>query len=380
MTIPSLIPAPDPLPLPAPAWLLHALLIATFLVHLIFMNGLVGGALLALYSRARARTAEDEHARLAAGIATWLPVLVAGTVTFGVAPLLFLQVLFGQYFFTSSIIMGWTWFAVILILIAAYYGTYIVSFGAERLARPRTILLGLVAFLLLAIALIYTNNTTLMLYPERWGAVYFAHPGGTLGGLGIGMLWPRYLHMILGAVAVAGLLTAWWGELTRARHPAASAFRRDLGLRVFTWLTAVNLAVGVWFLLALERPLRKLMMGGALDATILFGAGFVLAIALLGLVARAKITGRTRDLGGATLVAVATLLAMVLLRDRLRAGALAATGQTGPFAERPQMLNFLLFAVLLTAGLGAVVWMARRLVKGPAPARSEDLQARNQKD
>ena len=59
----------------------------------------------------------------------------------GVAPLLFLQTLMGQFFFTSSILMGWGWFSVVVVLIFAFYVTYLQSFRGPRLGRARTPLL-----------------------------------------------------------------------------------------------------------------------------------------------------------------------------------------------------------------------------------------------
>ena len=39
----NLIPAIDPAPLPGPPWLFHALWLVTFLVHLVFVNMVMGG-------------------------------------------------------------------------------------------------------------------------------------------------------------------------------------------------------------------------------------------------------------------------------------------------------------------------------------------------
>ena len=57
---------------------------------------------------------------------------VAATVTLGVAPLLFVQELFGRVFFTSSILMAWFWLAIIALLIPAYYGVYLYAFGLRN--------------------------------------------------------------------------------------------------------------------------------------------------------------------------------------------------------------------------------------------------------
>ena len=46
-----IIPLADPLPQPAPAWLLWALLQLTFFLHLLAMNVVLGGSILALHWR-----------------------------------------------------------------------------------------------------------------------------------------------------------------------------------------------------------------------------------------------------------------------------------------------------------------------------------------
>jgi len=347
--------------LPATVPVLHFLLLLTFFLHVLFMNCLLGGVLLTAWSRWRSRTPADEHARLADQYTKLLPSLVAGTVTFGVAPLLFLQVIFGQFFFSSSVIMAWPWFMVVPILLLAYYGTYLLSFAGPKLGTARLPLLVITATLFSGVGFIYSNNTTLMLRPERWGDIYFADPGGANLNLGESMLWPRYLHMVLGAVAVAGLFIAWLGHLRRSTESTQGAFMRRHGLAVFTWLTAANILIGLWFFMALDSPVRKLMMGGSLAATLLFGLGAVLAVVLLGLVPRARSTRSRGYLVGVTVLALVTLGDMILLRDRLRAGYLAESFRPQDFPVAPQLFNLALFAILLLAGLVTLFWMLRKL-------------------
>lgn len=356
------IPSPDALPLPAPEPLLRGLLLLTFLLHLIAMNGLLGGVLLALWSRLRSRAPEDLHAALAGRIGRLLPTFVAGTVTFGVAPLLFLQALYGRWFFTSSVLLGWPWLAIVPLVTLAYYGVYLESLRRERLGRLRTPLLAAVALLLLAVALIYTSNVTLMLQPPAWAAAYFAQPGGGNFNFGDPQVVPRWLHMVLGAVAVAGLLTAWGGEALRRRDAAAAAFMRTHGLTALGAVTMANFLVGMWFLMALPRPVMLGFMGGSGHATGLLGAGLVLALALIALAMRAR--GRPdASLRPVTAVTLLTLIVMVLMRDHVRAASLAAT--TGPAATvRTQGLNLALFGLLLVGAGLTVWWLARRLARG----------------
>ena len=43
----NLIPALDPAALPGPPWLFHVLWVITFLIHLVFVNMVMGGSVLA---------------------------------------------------------------------------------------------------------------------------------------------------------------------------------------------------------------------------------------------------------------------------------------------------------------------------------------------
>ena len=122
------IPLADPLPQPAPAWLLWALLQLTFFLHLLAMNVVLGGSILALHWRLSRRTdSATPRAEVVAAFARALPVAVAAAVTFGVAPLLFVQVLYGRVFFTSSILMAWWWLAVVPLVVFAYSGAYLLG-------------------------------------------------------------------------------------------------------------------------------------------------------------------------------------------------------------------------------------------------------------
>jgi hypothetical protein len=177
---------PDPVGLPAEVWLLKVLLIFTFVLHLFFMNAVLGGGAVWLWANWRARraarrgahaSAHGDYRLLASGIGRLLPVATAFAITTGVAPLLFTQLLYGQLFYTSSVLMAWPWFAIVLLLLAGYYANY--GIGFSRPATGRALVLGLASFVLfVAIGFLFTNNMTLMLRPEQHAPLYFASDAG----------------------------------------------------------------------------------------------------------------------------------------------------------------------------------------------------------
>jgi len=354
------VPATDPLPLPAPAALLTALLHLTFVLHLLFMNGLLGGAVVALAARLSRRAPEDLYDRTLTRVSKLLPTLFAGTVTFGVAPLLFMQVLYGRFFYTSSIVMGGPWFALIPLLICAYYGTYLNAFRGERLGRWRVAIVGLTAAALAWVGFMFTNNTGLMLTPDRWAGLYFAAPGGSSLNLGDATIWPRYLHMLLGAVAVAGILLALLARTVKDDRELA-VHLAGRGVALFLGATIVNLLAGFWLLVALREDVMMTFMGGTPLGTALLTIGLLLTLLLLWLGFRA----RGRPVGTPLVVAAAAqLVVMVLMRHEVRRAYLADVHAPADLAVATQGLNMAIFAALLVGGLATVAWMLRRLFGG----------------
>lgn len=357
----AIVPSPDALPLPAPAPVLFFLLQLTFLLHLLAMNALLGGLVITLVGRWRGQGPDDPWTRLADTLAKTSPSLVAATVTLGVAPLLFLQTLMGQFLFTSSIIMGWGWFSLVVVLIFAYYGTYLQSFRGAKLGAGQKPLLALTLLLFLWVGFMFTNNATLMLNVEKWATLYFADARGLHLNLSDPQVVPRYLHMMVGAVAVAGLMLAWWGRIRHGRGDSQGAFMVRTGLGFFTWLTLANIALGLWNFLAQSGPVRKLFMGGNPAASALFGIAIVLGVLLVIQGALARRRGPQVRLVMPTATLLIQMVVMISLRDMVRNGYLGDYYKPAGMAVKTQGLNLAVFTVLLVGGILTVAWLLRRL-------------------
>ena len=78
----SLIPALDPAPLPGPPWLFHVLWVLTFFIHLLFVNTVLGGTLLAAFAGA-AGAGRREIRTLFVGVNSWA---ISLAITFGPPP------------------------------------------------------------------------------------------------------------------------------------------------------------------------------------------------------------------------------------------------------------------------------------------------------
>ncbi|MGC2250205.1 MAG: hypothetical protein WA626_05990 [Acidobacteriaceae bacterium] len=382
MMQPNLIPVLDPNPLPAPYWVFKLLLIVTCFVHILARNFLLGGAVLALVSKWRLRKQVDGN-RVFFDVAKKLPVFLPATITLGIAPLLFVQVLYGQFFYTSSIIMAWPWFFVLVLLTLAYYGFYYVSFhSGKRPGRAGVVMLFSVILVCL-IGFVYSNNLTLSLVPSRWGAKYFANPSGWHLNLSESTLIPRFLHFFIAAVAVGGLLLVFvsLANWNRDREYARQLLR--FGGRAFMYATMAQFLVGVWFLVSLPREMLMLFTGNGFWATALLLVGVFSASAAILMMSYAI---RKQDIRVAAFyvpgfIAV-VILTMCVMRDILRDAYLKPYYHPERFIVHTQWSVFPLFLALFIGGV--VLWFVmlkryglfRRAKLAEIPARSGSLVAK----
>jgi hypothetical protein len=340
-----IMPLPDPIPLPW-GWF-QLLLLATFFLHLLVMNAMLGSGLIAFFRTLKSNQATDSVGYALAGK---LPFTIAFAVNLGVPPLLFLQVLYGHLFYTSSILMASYWLLVIPFLILAYYGAYVYYLKFEALGRKRPLFIGLSVLLLLGIAFLFTNNMTLMLMPGKWTA-YFSQPNGRLLNLDEPTLWPRYLHFVNGSLAVGGLFQALLAGRRKPQDERAIEDRRN-GLRWFTAATAFQVLLGFWFLFSLPRAVSSFFLGGD-------GWGTGLLILALALAAAALFAGYKAKLKPAVGFTAGTILLMVLVRDLARQAYLSPYFHPSSLPVIPQTSPLVFFLVTLVIGLAVVVYMLK---------------------
>ena len=91
--------------LSAPLWLITTLHIVTLSLHFVAMNFLFGGTVVLLFGRMAGKwndPAVRDYIKL-------LPSSMAATVTLGVAPLLFLQLVYYQQAYSAAIVSAWVW-------------------------------------------------------------------------------------------------------------------------------------------------------------------------------------------------------------------------------------------------------------------------------
>jgi hypothetical protein len=341
----TLIPSPDTIPV---SWgYFKLLLMLVFPLHLIFMNAMLGTTAITVYACLKK---DETYKGLAHELAKLIPFLIAFAVNIGVAALLFLQVLYGNLFYASSVLIGTFWIAVIPLLILAYYAAYLFDFRFLSTKRPTTAVIGLSLLIFLSIAFVFSNNMTLMLEPENW-SIYFTHTAGTALNLADPMLLPRYFHFMIGGIAVGGLTVALYGKLRKSMPPDVQAAAVNTGMKVFGVFTGLQIVAGFIFLFSLRRNVMLLFMGGNVTATVIFIIG--LALALLALAAGLK--GKVYLCAG---LVIPLVYFMAFLRDFVRTGYLEPVYSPDLLQVVPQYSPMLMFLAALVIGLITIVWLA----------------------
>jgi len=346
----QLIPYPDALP--APWGVFNVLLVATFTLHLLAANVLVGAGLFALAGDWVGRGKTKEQAPYGGEVASGIPTTLAFTINLGIPPLLFLQVLYGHFIYVSSVLTAVYWLAIFVLIILAYYAAYLYAFQYKRPGGGgRAWFMAVSMGLLLVVGFFFSNSLVVMIDPAVW-PTYFGRPGGTLLHLGEPSLIPRYLHFVLSSVAVGGLvmgLLGWW----RIRKGAIERGERlSRGLRVYGYATLLQFVVGALYLGTLPNDVL---------ARAAFGNNAVMAVFIvsIGAAVGSIIFSLNEKPWHTAVCALATILLMVVFRFAVRAEYLRAY-TTGAAAEVSTQLGpIVMFLVALVVGAAAVVYMVK---------------------
>jgi hypothetical protein len=355
----DLFPAVDPIPLPAPVWLFKLLHIVTLALHFGAVYFLVGGLACATWWALRARRSECPVLRNASGaVAHRLPVIMAFVVNLGIPPLLFTQVLYGRALYTSSVLIGAWWIAVVPMVIASYYLLYRMAQRVETGRNPGW--LGLLTMVLvLMVGHIYSANMTLMLRPQDWLEMYRTDPTGRFLPQGDPTTFARWAFMMVGGLGMGGVGLAWLGMHSKV-DPRAAAMLRRAGGRWLALFTVAQMPLGVMVF----RAQPEAVQAGLLDSVIYEGAmaawGLMSAVlVVLGIAMVLRSAQRSFLWPGLMgVVMLLNVLSIVLVRDGIRDLSLGIAGFD--VWDRTVSANWspiIVFLVLFVSAGAALAWL-----------------------
>jgi hypothetical protein len=331
--------------LPAPLWLITVLHLLTLTLHLTAMNFLAGGLLLIIVGPLRNSWQDPTVHRFIKA----LPTVMAATVTLGVAPLLFLQLIYGRQMYASAIVSGWFWFGIVGAVIAVYYLLYAAALSRSEALRRRRLWLSLALIGVIYVSLTYTSVFTMAERPDLVKTLYARAQTGWLWNTHVIDYAFRWLHTMFGAVAVGGFFITL---LAKDNPPALKVGRTS-----FLWGMGLAAAFGLFYLISLVADVAPFLHSAAIWTLI---AGIGLAIGGVVLFLRGK-------MAGAGIHIFLSMLAMVANRHMLRSVRLRGSFDPASLPVSSQWSPFLLFLVCFLVAVGVVVWMLR-LYSGSRPA------------
>jgi hypothetical protein len=354
-----------------PTALYLVLYVVTLVIHVAFMNYVLAGSgyvvLSGLFSGGGQRRSRGP---MAATLRDWMPFMLSAAITAGVAPLLFVQILYQHNFYTANLLGFHRWMAILPILIVAFYLLYLLK--AKLIGQWSSLLravVGLAAFVCFAfVAYSWTENYLLSVAgQETWAREYLS---GSLFYAET-QLVPRLAMWFIGALPTMVLLVSW--QLWYAQgveRPEIATEARWCGTLALAGLAATVIAGLVYFVVA-GSDVRAAFFGW------LAGPYFVLAVAGFCIQTIAWIRQRQatafdgRWLTLASAGTLLTLLGMTVAREAIR---LAAIDDVASFydehvaaAEKGGIVVFLIFFV---GNIAAIAWCFR-LVKTGLVAKAD---------
>ena len=160
-----------PFGLPGPTVMYLVLYVLTLAAHWVFAAYVLVGAGYLAFSSAGGRNEPGDPAARVLG--DWLPFFISTAITLGVAPLLFVQILYQRAFYSANLLLSHRWMAILPLLIIGFYLLYVIKRRAGR--RPNGLdrivrLIATAVFLFTAYS--WTENHLLSTRESTWPEFY----------------------------------------------------------------------------------------------------------------------------------------------------------------------------------------------------------------
>ncbi len=291
---------PFPFGLSLPSAVYSSLLAVTFAVHLLAAQFLLAGSAFVAWEALRDSRAMSP---LRALVVDWLPFAMGVTITLGVAPLLFLQIVDQQAFYTANLLLFHRWMAVLPVLVGAFYLLYLqkACAGLRHHAIWGRVIPVAVFLCVVFVGFSWSENHLLAGQREKWtgfygeGALFFRTPEllprfGTMlaaafPGLAVAGAWMvRYLpeedsiavRRLLHRLALGGVVAATALALLTSSFLGPSTRTALLGTFGMPWLVAMGVGLVATAAVLFSSPGR--LRPGPLTTTwglFLLGLAFV---------------------------------------------------------------------------------------------------------
>ncbi len=273
-----------PLCFPWPTAMYLTLFVVTTAIYMIFMNYVMAGAIVLLIgylapgARRRVEGRPGGPARSGVGlimkvVRDWLPAVLGLAITTGIAPLLFLQILYKRQFYTTNLLLFVPFMLIMPALISAYCMLYLIKSNA--LAGRRAVLRGPVTIVAFACffytAWVWTENHVLSIHEGAWQNHYASHNYIYRNA----EIWPRLGYWITASFSTLAVALAWQLHWGRRVHDPVNLELATRRLRSLAILGLATSAAEAWlWLLWLDTSARGTVLSNlALPYVLLALAG-----------------------------------------------------------------------------------------------------------
>ncbi|MFO0826551.1 MAG: hypothetical protein U0572_00230 [Phycisphaerales bacterium] len=355
-----------PFHLPSPAIWYVTLYVVTLFMHVAFMSYVLAGAV--MLGVAGLRGMLGRTPQVSARASAWSPVTtvlkdwmhfaLSAAITAGIAPLLFVQILYQQEFYTANLLGFARWMSILPVLIVAFYLMYLLK--AHRI-EGKTVAQACVALLVMACVLFvewsWVDDHLLSLDRDAWPAMYAS---GSMTYRSAATL-PRMGLWLVAAFPMAAALIAWQ---LRAGASGVDARAGDAATRALAMLGAVMTAaaaIAAWPVLnaphvpdhaATERAATIWLVVASVGA----GGALVAWLAL----ARAQ-TSSARLLAVASVGTGVFWLGLLVAREAVRWNIVGGEVVAARAAKVGTLAGFVVFLTFAVAGVVTVGWIVRRV-------------------
>jgi hypothetical protein len=365
-----------PFGFPWPTAMYLTLFIVTAAIYVVFMNYVLAGGIVLLVGYlapgARRRVEGGPGGPLRSGlglilkvIRDWLPAVLGVAITAGIAPLLFLQILYKRQFYTANLLLFNRFMLLLPALIVAYYMLYIVK--SHALAARGPMVRGLVAFVafvcFLYTAWAWTENHVLSLHEEAWNQ-HYASSNYIYRNAEI---WPRLGYSITASFASLAVAVAWQLHWGRRFHDPVNLDLASRRLRAVALLALATSAAEAWLWeLWLDSPARAAIASGlALPYGLAALAGMAVQVAGW-LTVKTGADLSTKRLAIISAGAFFTIVGSLVVREARRLAAIDMTALYDGHRQAAQVGGlgvFLVFSVINAAVIIASILIVRRAIR-----------------
>ncbi|MDZ7802741.1 hypothetical protein [Thiohalophilus sp.] len=230
--------------------------VLTFAMHIFAVQLMLGATGMTLFG---SFAGHDHWRRLSGAMLDVAKISVSVAIVLGVAPLLFVQVTYDPFWYTSNVLSASWVIGFVVILIVGYWSMYLYYFrnkGREPGSIPRSRWAMAVSLaLLLVVGFIMHVLTVQMLYPEQWMQWYAPQDRLDTSGSGLyAFNLLRFLFFISFAVPVVGSWLVAYRRYFSVRQDVDREYLEwvgQLGGRLMQFGMVVTLILGILWMTSL---------------------------------------------------------------------------------------------------------------------------------